>query len=142
MKIRTLTISDYDQIVALWHKAGLPFRPEGRDRKDAIQAQMTINPDFFVGAFEDDRLVGVVIASTDGRRGWINRLAVDSDCRRRGVAKALISEAERILRKHGLRIFCALIENNNTSSMQLFRNCGYRAHHDILYLSKRDSDQV
>jgi len=142
MEIRSLTISDYDQIVALWQKAGLSYRPEGRDRKDAVQAQMAVNPDFFIGAFEGVRLLGVIVASSDGRRGWINRLAVDPECRRRGVAKALISEAERILRDHGMRIFCALIDDTNAGSMRLFKNCGYRAHRDIVYFSKRDSDRV
>jgi len=142
MRIRSLTISDYDQIVTLWQNAGLSYKPQGRDRKDAIQAQMAANPDFFIGAFEDNRLVGIVVASTDGRRGWINRLAVGPECRRAGVAKALISETEKVLRKHGLRIFCALIDGDNASSMQLFKRCGYRAHRDIVYFSKRDSDQV
>ncbi len=142
MEIRSLTIADYDQMVALWQKAGLSYRPEGRDRKDAIQSQMAVNPDFFMGAFEGVRLLGVLVASSDGRRGWINRLAVDPECRRRGVAKALISEAERILRGHGMRIFCALIDDTNAESMQLFRNCGYRAHRDIVYFSKRDSNRV
>jgi len=81
MRICSLTISDYYQIVTLWQNAGLSYKPEGRDRKDAIQSQMAANPDFFIGAFEDNRLVGVVVASTDGRRGWINRLAVDPECR-------------------------------------------------------------
>ncbi len=142
MEIRSLTIADYDQMVALWQKAGLSYRPEGRDRKDAIQSQMAVNPDFFMGAFEGVRLLGVLVASSDGRRGWINRLAVDPECRRRGVAKALITEAERILRNHGMRIFCALIDDTNAGSLRLFRNCGYRAHRDIVYFSKRDSDRV
>ena len=137
-----MTISDYDQIVALWQKAGLSYKPEGRDRKDTIRSQMAVNPDFFLGAFEGVRLLGVLVVSTDGRRGWINRLAVDPNCRRKGVAKALISEAERILREHGMRIFCALIEDTNSGSMQLFKDCGYRAHRDIVYFSKRDSDRV
>jgi len=103
---------------------------------------MTANPDSFVGAFEDSQLIGVVVASTDGRRGWINRLAVDPHFRRRRVAKALINEAEKILRKRGMKIFCALIEDSNTSSMELFKGCGYRVHHDIVYFSKRDNEQV
>jgi len=142
LKTRNLTISDHDLIVALWQKAGLSYRPEGRDRKDAIQAQMEENPDFFMGAFEGNRLVGAVIASNDGRRGWINRLAVDPDFRRQGVASALINEAEKVLRTHGMRIFCALIEEGNTGSMQLFRKCGYKELRDIVYFSKRDSGQV
>jgi len=142
MKIRSLVISDYDQIVALWKRSELPFRHSGRDRKEAVQAQMAANPDFFLGAYEDNRLVGVIVATSDGRKGWINRLAVDPDFRRRGVAKALIMETERVLHKRGLRILCALIEDYNTSSMQLFKKCGYREHRDIVYFSKRDNERV
>jgi ribosomal protein S18 acetylase RimI-like enzyme len=142
VKVNSLTISDYDQIVALWQKAGLPFRPQGRDRKEAIQAQMEADPDFFIGAFEDNRLVGIVVASTDGRRGWINRLAVDPQFRRRQVAKTLVAEAEKILRGHGVRIFCALVDDGNIGSLELFKSCGYREHRDIVYFSKRESEQV
>jgi len=142
MKIRSLTMFDYDQIVALWKRSELPFKPSGRDRKEAVQAQMVANPDFFLGAYEDDRLVGAVVATSDGRKGWINRLAVDPDFRGRGVAEALIAESEKTLRKHGLRIFCALIEDYNKSSMQLFKKCGYKEHRDIVYFSKRDNEWV
>ena len=142
MKIRSLTIADYDQIVALWKRAGLPFKPFGRDCKGAVQAQMAEDPDFFLGAFEDNRLVGVVVATSDGRKGWINRLAVDPDFRRRGLAKKLISEAENVLQKHGVRMFCALIDADNKVSKQLFRKCGYKEHRDIVYFRKKPNDRT
>ena len=142
MKIRSLTISDYDRVIALWKRSELPFKPSGRDQKEAVQAQMTAHPDFFLGAYEGDQLVGVVVLTSDSRKGWINRLAVDPNFRRKGVAKALIKESEKTLRKHGLRIFCALIEDYNKSSMQLFKKCGYKEHRDIIYFSKRDSEQI
>jgi len=142
MKTRRLTGADYDQIVELWQRAGLPYKPQGRDHKDAVEAQIAANPDLCIGIFEENRLTGVVLATTDGRKGWMNRLAVDPDCRRRGVAKTLIHEAEATLRKHGIRIFCALIESGNTTSVRLFKASGYREHRDIVYFSKRDSGQV
>lgn len=142
MKTRNLTAADYDQIVELWQRAGLPYKPQGRDREETVQAQIAANPGLSIGVFEEDRLAGVVLATTDGRKGWINRLAVDPDFRRRGVAKTLIHEAETTLRKHGIQVFCALIENDNSASMELFKASGYREHRDIVYFSKRDSGQV
>lgn len=142
MEIRRLTISDYDRIMRLWSRAGLPARPKGRDSKEAITEEIKANPDFFLGAFEKDHLIGVAIISSDLRKGWINRLAVGPDRRSRGVAKALIAECEKTLRNRGLRLFCALIEDSNVASISLFKKCGYVEHHDILYLSKRDSDDV
>jgi len=142
MEIQRLTINDYEEMVRLWLRAKLPFKPKGRDSKEAIAVQMKANPDFFLGAFEDNNLIGTVIISCDTRKGWINRLAVDLDYRHRGIAKALIAESERTLRKHGIRIFCVLIEDYNATSKKLFNECGYVEHHDIAYFSKRDSDEI
>lgn len=142
MEIRRLIINDYKEMVRLWLTAKLPFKPKGRDTREAIAVEMKGNPDFFLGAFENNRLVGTVIISCDVRKGWINRLAVDPDHRHRGIAEALIAESERTLRKHGIRIFCALIEDYNATSKKLFRECGYVEHHDITYFSKRDSDEI
>ena len=142
MEIRKLAINDYEEIIKLWSRARLPYRPKGRDSKKAIVAEMKANPEFFLGAFWDNHLVGVVIISCDARKGWINRLAVDPDYRNRGIATALIAESEKMLRKRGFRIFCALIEDSNTASKELFKECGYVEHHDIVYFSKRDSDEI
>jgi ribosomal protein S18 acetylase RimI-like enzyme len=142
MEIRKLTIDQYEELVSLWRKAGLPFKPKGRDSKEAIARQINASPEFFLGAFENGRLVGAVIVSSDGRKGWINRLAVDPAYRRRGVASTLVAEAERVLRKHGIRIFCALIEAENEASKRLFKKCGYVEHRDIIYFSKREYDDV
>ena len=142
MEIRRLTIKDYEEMIRLWSRAKLPFKPKGRDSKEAIAIQMEASPDFFMGAFENSRLVGTVIISCDTRKGWINRLTVDPDYRNRGIAKTLVAQSEKKLREYGIRIFCALIEDYNATSKKLFKECGYIEHLDIKYFSKRDSDEI
>lgn len=142
MEIRKLTMENYEEIIALWSRAKLPYKPRGRDSREALATQMKANPSFFLGAFEDNRLVGVAILSCDLRKGWINRLAVDPHYQRRGIAKALVEEAEKVLRKHGVKIFCALVEDKNVTSREFLKKCGYIEHRDIIYFSKRDSDEI
>jgi len=142
LEFRRLVSDDYEEMVRLWRLAGLPFKPRGRDSRENVAAQMRVEPDFFVGVFDGDRMVGLAVMSSDLRRGWINRLAVDPSFRRRGVAKALILECERVLRTHGLRLFCALVDDANVASKKLFKSCGYVEHEDIKYFSKRESDDV
>jgi len=142
MRIRRLTIGDYERVVGLWTIAELPFKPRGRDSKKAITTQMAANPGFFLGAFENDKLVGVVIISSDGRKGWINRLAISPTCRRSGIAKKLIVESEKILRKQGIRIFCALVDDSNSVSKLLFESCGYEEHKGIIYFSKHKTGGI
>jgi len=129
-------------MIQLWLRAELPIRTKGRDSKSAIESQMRSSSDFFIGAFEKSGLVGVVVVSSDGRKGWINRLAVDPDYRRKGMAKALIAEAEKVLRTQGIQVFSALIEESNNASKSLFKECGYFEHKDIMYFSKRDNNEV
>ena len=141
--IRTLAIEDYDSMVELWKRADLPFKPRGRERKQMIEKQMAAYPGLFLGAFHEERLVGVVVGSYDGRlKGWINRLAVDPACRRLGIAEQLISRVEEALEKHGAAIFAALIETPNKQSVGLFRKMGYVIHREILYVTKRRSEDV
>jgi len=47
----------------------------------------------FFGLFQGEELVGSVLASHDERKGWLNRLAVAPNHRRRGPARRLIAAA-------------------------------------------------
>ncbi|MEM3444675.1 MAG: GNAT family N-acetyltransferase [Thermoplasmata archaeon] len=142
VEIAELKPEHYSQIVEVWKDAGLPFKPLGRDSFEEMKRQMERNPDLFVGAFVDGELVGVGIGSEDGRKGWINRIAVKKKWQRRGIATRLIHEIEQRLRSRGLRIICVLIEAGNEASLSLFQKEGYVLHRDIYYLSKRDSEEV
>jgi len=143
VEIRTLSIEDYDSVIKLWERAGLPFKPKGRDSKRAMERQMVSSPDLLIGAFCQGKLVGIVIGSYDGRmKGWINRLAIDPEQRRMGIAQRLINAVERNLEKRGATIFCALVETPNKGSLGLFEKLGYTVHRDILYASKRKSENA
>lgn len=136
--IRQLRESELKEMVSVWRRSGLPYRPSGRDRMSALRAQRAAAPDLFLGAFEDGRLVGVVVGSDDMRKGWLNRIAVVPDARGKGIAHALISATEKAFRKRGRRLFCVHIEGYNEGSMRLFEKEGYLREEDIFYYTKRE----
>lgn len=92
----------------------------------------------FIGAFIGPEMMGVILASDDGRRAWINRLAVRPEAQRTGVASALVDRAEKVMRKRGRRLFCAQIEADNDVSTKFFEEAGYRREHGIYYFTKRE----
>ena len=95
------------------------------------------------GLEDGDRLVGVVLATSDSRRGWINRLAIHPAYRRRGLGQRLIAACEHLLREErGLHLVCAQIEEANAASIALFTKTGYLHHPEILYFAKRDAQDV
>ena len=142
MDIRRLTIDDYDEMVKLWKRSALSFKPKGRDSRQAIKKQMNRAPDLFLGDFKEGMLVGVIIGSYDGRKGWINRLAVDPEQRRQGIAQLLITHMEKNLEKRGAEVICALVMASNIESINLFEKQRYIIDKSILYLSKRKSEDV
>ena len=95
-----------------------------------------------LGAKNKGRLTGVVMVSHDGRKGWINRLAVDPAYRRRGLGARLITAAEKELYGQGIEVIAALIEAGNEPSLNLFQKEGYLLAREILYLSKRPGEEV
>jgi ribosomal protein S18 acetylase RimI-like enzyme len=116
------------------------IRPQGRDSREAFADQVA-HGQVVLGLEDAGRLVACIVITDDARKGWINRLAVEPDYRRQGLAARLVAEAERELRARGIQVFAALIENENVASLSLFQREGYKTH-DIYYVSKRDSKDV
>jgi ribosomal protein S18 acetylase RimI-like enzyme len=91
-----------------------------------------------LGLKTDDELIGVIVVTHDGRKGWLNRLAIDPIHRRQGHAHHLIAAGEELLHKLDIHVIGALVERENEASLRLFQRAGYQLHDDICYLSKRD----
>lgn len=140
--LRRLTSDDHAAILALWQRAGLhSIRPEGRDSRSEFEKQLA-GGQIAIGLEDDDQLIGVVLATHDTRKGWINRLAIDPDYRRQGYGEQLVYAAEEALREIGLKLIAALIEEGNDASLALFGKQGYAVHQGIYYVSKRDSAEA
>ena len=137
--LRCLTIDDHAAILALWQRAGLhSIRPEGRDSRSEFEKQFA-RGQIAIGLEEAGQLIGVVIVTNDTRKGWINRLAIDPDYRRRGYGEQLVYAAEEALHEAGMKLIAAFIEEGNDASLALFEKLGYAVHQSIYYVSKRDS---
>jgi ribosomal protein S18 acetylase RimI-like enzyme len=135
--MRKMTIADYDSLIKLWKEGNIPYRSQGRDSKKNIRWQLQQPNCIYLVAEDNGTMVGAILGTHDGRKGWINRLIVTSAYRQRGIAKRLIEDFEQRLAALGINIVACLIEDWNTASMQVFKQLGYTKHTDILYFSKR-----
>ena len=139
VNIREMTIDDYDALLQIWRDADLSHRPKGRDTRERIDIEMQRKDTAFIGMFESDRLIAVGLATFDGRKGWINRVAVHPDFRRQGLAAVMVGECETFLESLGAEIISCLIEDFNTPSIELFKKLGYSYGSNVMYFSKRKS---
>lgn len=142
VEIRKFRADDYDAVMALWKESGLPYKPQGRDSREKILKEISQGIASFLVAVKEDTVIGTVLATHDGRKGWINRLAVTKEFRGLGIAQRLLEEAEKNLYDRGIEIIACLIEDYNQTSMKFFQKAGYIKHTDIIYFSKRKNPGV
>ena len=134
---REFTIADYDTLIAIWKAADLPYRPTGRDSKEKIAEEIKSDRNIFLAYEINGKAVGVLLITDDGRKGWLNRLAVLPEYCNQGIGTSLIREAEKILEEKGLGIITCLIEDYNQNSRDFFQKLGYVEHKEIIYYAKR-----
>jgi tRNA (guanine37-N1)-methyltransferase len=109
-KLRTyLHPDDFDAVAALWRDVGEAGQPNTAAEFAAIERKLTRDPDLFVVAQSGRRMVGAALAGWDGHTGYLYRLAIAPDHRRKGLATALLQELEaRLVLKGCTRLLAAL----------------------------------
>lgn len=141
-QIRKFKISDYNEIIELWKEAELPFKPKGRDSLENIQKELQKGNCIFLVGVKNDEIIASVLGTNDGRKAWINRLAVKKTYRGKGLAAQLVQELEKRFHNLGIEIIACLIEDNNTESLKVFSKFGYTEFEGMHYLTKRKHPEV
>jgi ribosomal protein S18 acetylase RimI-like enzyme len=134
MHIRPFDAADEAAVVALWQRCGLT-RPWNDPHKD-IRRKLAVRPDLLLVAESDGAVIGTVMVGYDGHRGWINYLGVDPTCRRRGIGRALMDEAERLLRVEACPKINLQVRTSNTEAIEFYRRIGY-AMDDVVSFGRR-----
>src|SRR5438445_737621 len=101
LTIRASRMDECAQVLELWKSAEAIPRPT--DTLPELQRIVREHPDTLLVGEENGRLSGTVVAGGDASRGGIHRLAVLPEFRRRGVAQALVADAQRRLVERGAR---------------------------------------
>ena len=128
---------DYPVLINTWERAALPFKARGRDSEENIEKEVQLHCNQFLFAKVDDIAIGSIIITHDGRKGWINRVAVVPQFRKQGVAKQLVDAGEKWLESQGIYIFACQIEDYNKESFEAFKRMGYIPFEGMHYLTKR-----
>ena len=132
--IRPFTADDQDAVLALWQDCRLVV-PQNDPAMD-IAAKVRFQPDLFLVALLDGRLVGTIMAGYEGHRGWINYLAVAPDRRRQGVAKTLMDAAENALRALGCPKINLQVRRTNSAVIAFYHSLGFNED-EVISLGKR-----
>ena len=115
LTVRPCRLEECARILEIWRQAEAIPRPT--DTLPEVQRIVREHPGTLLVGEEDGRLVGSVIAGWDGWRGGIYRLAVVPEYRRRGIARALVTEAERQLAARGACRLSAMVARDEPQAV-------------------------
>jgi len=117
--------SDFEAVIDLWGHAGDGIHLRRSDEPEEILKKLERDPDLFMVAEIDGRIVGAVLGGFDGRRGMMYHLAVAHEYRHRGIAAALMSELEIKLRAKGCIRYYLLVTQDNDKAIQFYEARGW-----------------
>lgn len=139
MKIRLMTIDDYDAVYALWLSCKGMGLNDLDDSREGIDHFLARNPETCFVA-EEEGIVGVILAGNDGRRGYIYHTAVRPECRGKGVGKGLVEAALGALRACGINKTALVVFERNSVGNAFWESMGFSAREDLVYRNKALAD--
>ena len=127
--IRECRPAEAEALLSLWQAAGTS--PSVTDTITDIRNTIESSASVLI-AEADSRIVGSLIATFDGWRGNMYRIAVHPDYRRHGIGRALVKEGERCLVKQGAKRITALVEEKYPWAVAFWSSVGYEIEPGIL----------
>jgi ribosomal protein S18 acetylase RimI-like enzyme len=114
---------DAERILTLWNAAEAVFGVT--DTVEDVRRIARVESAAVILSISEGRIVGSIIATFDGWRGNVYRLAVHPDFRRRGVARALLAEAEKMFKEWGVKRIGAMVVKEHPWAMGFWKASGY-----------------
>ncbi|ADL19038.1 N-terminal acetyltransferase [Acidilobus saccharovorans 345-15] len=103
------------------------FPPRQRYTPETFDYLLSLRGSFMIVAEEDGEVAGYALGYVEGRGvGHLASLAVRPAFRRRGIASALLAEAERVLKGEGAVAVKLEVRETNYPAINLYLKFGYR----------------
>ncbi len=134
MEIRNYHSNDEPEVIDLWVKCDL-VRPWNNPKKD-IERKLKVDTDLFLVGVLNRKVIATVMGGYEGHRGWINYLAVDPSCQKKGYGKTIMQEIEEKLEAKGAPKINVQIRSTNESVIDFYKSIGYTID-DVIGMGKR-----
>ena len=132
--ITPMSMADYDEVMALWlNTEGMGMRPA--DEREHIARYLQRNPNLSFVAREGDLLVGAVLCGHDGRRGYLQHLAVARSHRGLGLGRALVERALAALRAININKCHLFVLKSNLKAVNFWEAVGWVQRDDLVTMS-------
>lgn len=136
IQIREMVIGDLEQVLDFWNDVdGIGGTAD--ENPECLSRYLDRNPGMSFVAFDEGTLVGAVLAGHDGRRGFLNHLAVAPSHRKQDIGKQLVEHCLHALERAGIPKCHIFVFQDNTSAQAFWEKVGWVHRPDLILMSKR-----
>ena len=111
---------------------------------DALKSRNTYHKDLWLGLYEEENLVGILIGDIDNqiKEGSIEYLAVLPEYQNMGFGKKLVNHALSLMK--GYAKICTVFSrsDNNYHTLELFKSCDFSEEFHWFVINKVDYDKL
>lgn len=136
MEIRLMTGEDYEAVCGLWMSCAGMGLNNLDDSREGIGRFLQRNPDTCFVAVTSERIAGVIMAGSDGRRGYIYHTAVHPGYRLKGIAGKLVERTMAALEKMGIHKAALVVFARNESGNAFWEKLGFTVREDLVYRNR------
>lgn len=136
MTIRLMTLADYQAVYALWLATPGMGLNTTDDSREGIEKYLRRNPSTCFVADDGGRIVGVIMAGHDGRRGFIHHTAVLPEYRGQGLGRRLVESALAALEAEGIHKAALVVFEHNQLGNGFWEKLGFTPRDDLVYRNR------
>lgn len=140
LKFRLYTTEDYQIVKQLWVDSGLLLSLS--DKKDEIQILADHQGNKFYIIERNNFIIGTVICSYDGRRGYIQHVTVKPTEQNKGIGKLIMDHAMKYYTEKRVVKVHLMVERSNKEVVAFYERLGWKIRDDLFLMTKvlRDED--
>ncbi|MCD7731219.1 MAG: GNAT family N-acetyltransferase [Oscillospiraceae bacterium] len=136
MEIRRMVINDYSDVYELWMSCKDMGLNNIVDSQKGVEKFLERNPETSFVALIQGKIVGVIMAGNDGRRGYIYHTAVSPLHRHQGIGKQLVDKALEALYKLDIIKVALVVFDKNDVGNAFWEKQGFTTREDLVYRNK------
>ncbi|MBW4444934.1 MAG: GNAT family acetyltransferase [Plectolyngbya sp. WJT66-NPBG17] len=122
--IRPYEASDETTVIELWYQCKLVT--SWNDPHKEIQRKRSVQPELFLVAEIDGRVIATIMTGYEGHRGWLNYLAVTPQYQRQGIGQRMVETAIDQLTEIGCPKVNIQIRTSNKTVIRFYERLGFR----------------
>lgn len=135
MKIRTLEITDYDKVYALWQTEHMGLNNVD-DSRDGMERFLRRNPNTSFVVEIDGKIVGSILCGNDGRSGYIYHACVSREHQNKKIGTRLVENVFDALLAEGISDITLAVYIDNDDGNRFWERMGFRDRNFLRYKNK------